>query len=289
MRLSNRFEFTPDSPGRRVTQEEFLAMGHDPECWCDSHKNARQARDLAHKAGASGGAPTYSSPESSHSWGSLNVAEPQAPPTVCHSSYSPRPLGSGLTIEELIASMKAKPGASSPDSETGILQACGAPAVVDTTSDASPASSPIATPRSTFAPYTATEMPDNAESASSDENVVIVTPTSEETDFGFQRLVIPSPYARLGFEGLEVIEGIFVDSDNAWQDDEWTFSSDRLPPQQTSSSPTTRTVSDASVQTHNDPTIISLPPNTLQSPPQTPPTPAYQAHVSDVGSGSETN
>jgi hypothetical protein len=289
MRLRSKFAFTPDPPGRRVTQEEFLTMGHDPECWCDRHKKARQARDLADKAGASGRALAFDSSEFSHQWGNPNAAEPQAAPTVPQPSHSPRPLGSGPTIEEFIASMRVKSGASSPHPEMSNLRALNVPAAADTTPGASPASSPIATPGGTYAPYTAPEVEDNTESAPSDEDVVMITPTSEGTDFGFQRLMTPSPDARFDFEGLEVIEGVPVDSDNDWPDDDWTSVSDRLYSQRPSSSQTTHFVSDASVQTSMPPMIVSLPPVTLLSPPQTPPTRVYQAHVSDVGSGSETD
>ena len=261
-------------------------MGHDPECWCDRHK---KARDLADKAGASGRALTHDSSESSYLWGNPNTAEPQAAPTVRQLPHSPKLLGSGLTIEEFIASKKAKSGASSPNPEIGNLQVPDAPAVVAPSADASLASSPVVAPGTTDTPYTAQEVEDDAESVCSDTDAVMITPPSEGTDFGFQRLMTPSPDARLDFEGLEVIEGMSVDSDTDWSDDDWSSVSDRLYSPRPDSFSTTRTVSDASVQTTNAPMIVSLPPITLPSPPQTPPSRAYQAHVSNVRSGSETD
>ncbi|KAJ4403460.1 hypothetical protein N0V91_006512 [Didymella pomorum] len=245
-------------------------MGHGPECWCDRHKKARYLTD---KTGAAGRVLTYGSSESYHVWGDPNAAEAQT-----------------SLIVQFITSMKAKSGASSSDPEMGNLRTPSESAVTTIIPDTSPASSPIGTPGTTDAPFTVPEVEDNAESVSSDEDAVMITPMSEGTDFGFQRLVTPSPDARFELEGLEVIEGISVDSDSDsdWLDDEWTSISGRLHFPRLSSFSTTCAVSDASVQTSNAPMIVSLAPVTIPSPPQTPPTQAYQAHVSDV-SKSETD
>lgn len=202
-------------------------MGHGPECWCDRHKKARYLTD---KTGAAGRVLTYGSSESYHVWGDPNAAEAQTSLIVRQPPHSPRPLGSGLTIEEFITSMKAKSGASSSDPEMGNLRTPSESAVTTIIPDTSPASSPIGTPGTTDAPFTVPEVEDNAESVSSDEDAVMITPMSEGTDFGFQRLVTPSPDARFELEGLEVIEGISVDSDSDsdWPDDEWTSISGRL-------------------------------------------------------------
>ncbi|KAF1933004.1 uncharacterized protein M421DRAFT_89304 [Didymella exigua CBS 183.55] len=62
MRLKSKFTFTPDPPGRRIIQKEFLKMGHAPECWCDSHKQALQAKDLAVRTASGEGSSTGTVP-----------------------------------------------------------------------------------------------------------------------------------------------------------------------------------------------------------------------------------
>ncbi|KAF3036146.1 hypothetical protein E8E12_001382 [Didymella heteroderae] len=262
MSLRSRFTFSPDSPGRRVTREEFLAMGHDPECWCDSYKRTRHARDLADKAGASNRDPAYDSPESFYSWGNPSVAESQEAPNVRQSSRIPRQVGSELSIEDTVTSLKAKPRASSFDLELDNSRGSVTPAMAKTAPGPSLAPSPVVTPASMHVPYGVPELELDAGSACSDGDAVMVTPLSEGTDFGLHRLMTPSSEgAHLDFGGLEVIEGVPVDSDGDWPDDDWDSILDRMYAQQPSSSLTTHTVSDASVQTSNAPLIVSLPPH----------------------------
>lgn len=264
-------------------------MGHDPECWCDRHKKAREAGDLADKAGAYEGTLTYGSSAPSHSWDDTRAAEPRAAPTARRSPRVSRPFGSRLTIEEYIAIVKAKPGTTSPASDLDGLQAPVAPVLAATIPDASLMSSPVVTPKIPHVSYTVPELENDTESTSSDEDAVMMTPASEGSDFGFQRLTTPSSQsAYLDFEGLEVIEGVPVDSDSNWSDG-WTSVSNGLLSQQPSSTPTTQIVSDASVQIYTASIVHSSPPVRLPSPPQTTPTRTYQADVSDVGSGSETD
>lgn len=288
-RLRSKFTFTPHPPSRRVGQEEFLAMGHGPDCWCDRHKKVREARDLGGKTDSSRRALTFASSAPSHPWDDTWAAEPRAAPPARRSPRVSRAFGSGLTIEEYIAIVKGKPGTTSPESGTGSLQAPVAPVPAAPIPDASPASSPVVTPKITHAPYIVPELEHKTESTSSDEDAVMITPTSEGSDFGFQRLMTTSSEgAHLDFERMEVIEGVPVDSDSDWSDG-WTSVSSGLHSQQPISAPTTQMVSDASVQTSTAPVFASPPPVRLPSPPQTPLTQTYQAHVSDIESGSETD
>lgn len=264
-RLKSRFAVTPDPSSRHVNQEEFLAMGHDPECWCDRYKKTRQARDFADQAGASGRSLTYG-------------------------SQPPRPFGAGLTAEAFIASTKAFSDAFTRHRETSDARGIHAPVIAEPSLEASLASSFVMTPGSAHTPHTATELKDHAESESFDEDVVMITPTSEVTDFGSQTLLTPSSeVAHLDFEGLEVLEGIPINSENDWPDNDWTALSIRLYSQQSGSSLAARTVSDAPVQNPSASAIVSLPSVILPSPPRTPPARAQRANVSDIGSGSETD
>lgn len=244
-RLRSKFTFTPDLPGRRIGQEEFLAMGHDPECWCDRQKKSREARDLGDKAGPSERAFTYGSSAPSHSWNDIRAAEPGAALTARRSARVSTPLGFGLTFERCIPKMKAKPGTMSPASDMNYSQVPVAPVLVAAVPGASLETSPVVTPKITHVSYAVPDLEYDTESTSSDEVAVMVTPTSEGSDLGFQRLITPSTEsAYLDFEGLEVIEGVPFDLDSDWSDG-WTSVSNGSPSQQPSSTPTTQIVPNA--------------------------------------------
>ena len=104
---------------------------------------------------------------------------------------------------------------------------------------------------------------------SSDDDAVILTPTSENTESSFEELVI--------------VEGIpHTDSD----DDEWIPVLPHLRARRPNSLPSSRTVSNASVQTANLPAATPLPLLLLSSQ-QTPLVSPYQARASDAESETE--
>jgi hypothetical protein len=260
-------------------------MGHPPECWCDSHKNARQAKELADKTGTDRRRLDYGLRASSYHLGNSSAAEPQATPGGCQPSRDvPRPARPRPTMQEFIASLPSNSGASSPDAKLGGQQAPFESAVACPASGASRAFSSTGTPRSAHVPCATPELEDDLESDSSNENAILFTPSSEGTDFGFQALASPSSEgAGSEFEGLEVIEGVPVDSDDDWASISATSNAHRP-----NSLLTSRTVSDASVQTSNAPLVASSPPAVPLSPPQLHHRLAYQARCSNYGSGSET-
>lgn len=105
------------------------------------------------------------------------------------------------------------------------------------------------------------------------------TSSSEGTDCALLELTTPSSEGSdFDFEGLEVIEGVPVDSD-----EDWIAVSPNPHAHRPSSLLSSRTVSDASMQNSNAPLIVSSPHVALPSPPPTPPSLTSQARSSDTG------
>lgn len=284
-------------------------MGHARDCWCDSHEQARLAKELAYKAATVKGPSAdtalphnvnYSSPKHSPSDMSLAAlySRDKAPgdgtiPVGNMDKSRSKECALSEALGALSATLKRYRPETNPVDCMGRSRAWGSlVAPIVRSKDSPPAERPAAymgthietavagsmsNSRASSldaalngrqAPCTVSDSGDDLDSDFSDSDAVIVTPSSEVTNFGFKK--------------LEVIDGVPVDSD-----DDWSAVSPGLRAHQPGSLSSSRTVSDASVQTSSTPLIVSSHPVALPSPPQTPSSSAYQAPVSDAGSETE--
>lgn len=210
--------------------------------------------------------------------GSSSLAETQmAPVGSTGSDIFPNPVDSGMNIDEIVAQLGLDSGVASRES---ILHSALSP-FQNPLSDSTPRAASSDATTSCFPAFCSFSRPrDDAESDLSDGDAVMVTPTSEETDFMFHRPTTPSSEgADYGLVELEVIEGVPFDSD-----EDWTSISRNLRAYRPGSLPSSRAASEASVHTWSGPHVVSSHPVAISSLPLTPSSSANGAGVSNAGS-----